>query len=53
MLWTKSMLPTTGKEVTLEGCVVIHVTNGKVTEEWEYSDDLGLLQQLGIVPPLG
>jgi len=46
-------IPPTGKEVTLQGCVVVHVKDGKVTEEWEYSDYLGFLQQLGVVPPLG
>ena len=46
-------IPPTGKEVTLEGCVVVHIKDGKVIEEWEYSDYLGFLQQLGVVPSLG
>jgi predicted ester cyclase len=46
-------VPPTGKEVVLEGCIVVHVKDGKVIEEWEYSDYLGFLQQLGVVPPLG
>jgi predicted ester cyclase len=46
-------IPPTGKEVTLQGCVVVHVKDGKVIEEWEYSDYLGFLQQLGVVPALG
>ena len=46
-------IPPTGKEVTLTGCVVVHVANGKVIEEFEFSDYLGFLQQLGVVPPLG
>jgi predicted ester cyclase len=46
-------IPPTGKEVTLDGCVVVHVKDGKVIEEWEYSDYLGFLQQLGLVPALG
>ena len=46
-------IPPTGKEVTLQGCVVVHVKDGKVIEEWEYSDYLGFLQQLGVVPLLG
>jgi len=46
-------IPPTGKELTLHGCLVVHVKDGKVIEEWEYSDYLGFLQQLGIVPPLG
>jgi hypothetical protein len=27
--------------------------DGKVVEQWEYSDMLGLLQQLGVIPPMG
>ncbi len=46
-------IPPTGKEVTLEGCIVVHIKDGKVIEEWEYSDYLGFLQQLGVVPALG
>ena len=43
----------TGKDVTLQGCVVVHIADGKIVEEFEFSDNLGFLQQLGVVPPLG
>ena len=46
-------IPPTGKEVTLVGCNVSHWANGKVIEEWEFSDYLGFLMQLGVIPPLG
>jgi steroid delta-isomerase-like uncharacterized protein len=46
-------IPPTGKEVSLQGCVVVHVQEGLIVEEFEYSDHLGFLQQLGVVPPLG
>jgi len=46
------ILPT-GKEVTLVGCIVVHVVDGKIVEEFEQSDYLGFLQQLDVVPPLG
>jgi predicted ester cyclase len=46
-------IPPTGKEVTLVGCNVSRWANGKVVEEWEYSDYLGFLMQLGVIPPLG
>jgi predicted ester cyclase len=46
-------IPPTGKRCTLESCTVAHTVNGKVVEEFEYSDYLGFLQQLGVVPPLG
>ena len=46
-------IPPTGKEVTLQGCVVVHIANDKIVEELEYSDYLGFMQQLGVVPALG
>jgi steroid delta-isomerase-like uncharacterized protein len=46
-------IPPTGKEVTLLGCIVVHIVDGKIVEEFEYSDYLGFMQQLGVVPPLG
>ena len=46
-------IPPTDKEVTLAGTVVVHVEDGKIVEEFEFSDYLGFLQQLGVVPPLG
>ena len=46
-------IPPTGKEVWMEKCVVVHVEDGKIVEEFEYADYLGFLQQLGVVPPLG
>ena len=46
-------IPPTGKEALLQGCIVVHLAGGKIVEEFEYSDYLGFLQQLGVVPPLG
>jgi steroid delta-isomerase-like uncharacterized protein len=46
-------IPPTGKEVMLTGTVVVHIVDGKIVEEFEFSDYLGFLQQLGVVPPLG
>jgi predicted ester cyclase len=46
-------VPPTGKELVIKGCVVYHLKNGKVVEFFEHSDFMGLLQQLGIVPPMG
>jgi predicted ester cyclase len=42
----------TSKEVTLVGCAVSHWANGKVIEEWEFSDYLGYYTQLGVIPPM-
>ncbi len=46
-------LAPTGKRVTKEGCTVYRFEKDKVVEQWEYGDWLGLLQQLGVIPPLG
>lgn len=50
---TTLSIPPTGKEVMLTGAVVVHIVDGKIVEEFESSDYLGFLQQLGVVPPLG
>jgi predicted ester cyclase len=44
--------PSTSKEVILVGCAVSHWANGKVIEEWEFSDYLGYYTQLGVIPPI-
>ncbi|MFC1539576.1 ester cyclase [Candidatus Latescibacterota bacterium] len=37
-----------GKQVTYPGCTVSHHrVDGKIVEEWQYEDDLGLQRQLG------
>ena len=46
-------LAPTGKEVRKAGCTVYRFEGDKVVEQWEYGDWLGLLQQLGVIPPLG
>lgn len=43
----------TGKPVAVMGMVVLRVTQGKFQEGWLMMDNLGLLQQLGLVPPVG
>lgn len=43
-------IPATGKAVQLAGCSIYHFQDGKIVEQWEYSDLLGLLQQVGAIP---
>lgn len=50
---TSMPIPPTGKRVAISGLIMIHTVNGKSVEEWEYLDMLGLMQQLGVVPPMG
>lgn len=40
----------TGRPVTITAIVIDRVASGKVVEEWEVVDLLGLLQQLGALP---
>jgi steroid delta-isomerase-like uncharacterized protein len=43
----------TGKPVAVMGMVVLRIAQGKFQEGWLMMDNLGLLQQLGVVPPVG
>jgi predicted ester cyclase len=42
----------TGKKITVSGMTISHVVDGKIVEIWITRDDLGLLQQLGVVPQM-
>jgi len=42
-----------GKQVIVPECLVWHLVKGKIVEEWAYADQLGFLQQIGVVPPIG
>ena len=38
------------QENATEGISIVRIADGKVVEAWNASDDLGLMQQLGVVP---
>ena len=42
-------IPPTGKSATITGMNTWHLAGGKAVEGWVNRDDLGLLQQLGII----
>lgn len=46
-------IPPTGKQVTVAGIDIIRCAGGKCVERWGAFDNLGMMQQLGIVPPPG
>ena len=46
-------IPATGRSATITGMNTWHVADGKAVEGWVNRDDLGLLQQLGVVPTPG
>jgi len=45
-------IPATGNNITLKGVTVARIVDGKIVEEFDYMDDLGFLQQLGVIPPM-
>ena len=46
-------IPRTGKKIQMSGIVIWRIKKGKIVEHWGQNDTLGLLQQLGALPPLG
>lgn len=46
-------IPPTGKQVTVAGIDIIRCAGGKCVERWGAFDNLGMMQQLGVVPPPG
>jgi len=46
-------IPPTGKDMKVTGIVIHRMVGGKIAEHWESFDQLGMLQQLGVVPTPG
>lgn len=46
-------IPPTGKRVAMTGIVFSRMVDGKTAEDWSEMDELGMLQQLGAIPPMG
>ena len=40
----------TGEKIALPWVFITRFVNGRIAEEWEYYDALGLMQQLGAIP---
>jgi steroid delta-isomerase-like uncharacterized protein len=45
-------IPPTGKHATISDIEIFRITGGKAVETWVQVDFLGLLQQLGAIPPM-
>jgi predicted ester cyclase len=43
----------TGNQIEVPGIIIHRIENGKIVEEWEQPDNLGLMQQFGVVPAPG
>lgn len=46
-------IPATGKPVTWTGITIVRVADGKIVEQWQEVDLLGLMQQLGAISSMG
>jgi len=44
-------IPPSSKQVSMTAIAVHRIANGKIVEHWGEADNLGLMQQLGVVPP--
>jgi predicted ester cyclase len=45
--------PPSGKEVLVTGINIEYIFDGKIIDHWSSPDNLGMLQQLGVIPRLG
>ncbi len=43
----------TGNQIEVTGIDIVRFESGKAVEHWGSSDQLGMMQQLGIIPPPG
>lgn len=43
-------LAPTGKRIVLTGMAISRMQAGRLAENWNETDDLGMLQQLGVIP---
>jgi steroid delta-isomerase-like uncharacterized protein len=44
-------MPPSSKKLSFTGTTIVRLQDGKIVERWANVDELGLLQQLGVVPP--
>jgi steroid delta-isomerase-like uncharacterized protein len=46
-------IPATGNKLEVKGIEIFRLADGKIAEVWASMDSLGMMQQLGVIPPLG
>ncbi len=46
-------IPPTGKQVAVSAMTIDYIANGKIVETWRLFDQLGMMQQLGVIPAPG
>jgi steroid delta-isomerase-like uncharacterized protein len=46
-------IPATGNSISIEVIDIVRIANGKFVEHWGIIDNMGMMQQLGVVPEPG
>jgi steroid delta-isomerase-like uncharacterized protein len=46
-------IPATGKRINTHGISIVRIENGKIAEVWNESNQMDMMQQLGVVPGPG
>ena len=46
-------IPPTNNEAVVSGIIISRVSDGRIEEEWNNFDALGMMQQLGVIPEPG
>lgn len=46
-------IPATGKEVVMRAMTIDRIADGKIVERWIQFDQMGMMQQLGVIPTPG
>jgi steroid delta-isomerase-like uncharacterized protein len=46
-------IPATGRQVDYAAIDIFRIADGRIAEHWDQVDNLTMLQQLGLLPPLG
>ena len=45
-------MPASGKKTKSSGMTLQHIVNGRIVEEWDEFDALGMMQQIGAIPEM-
>jgi steroid delta-isomerase-like uncharacterized protein len=46
-------IPATGRDMEMTATVIHRIADGRLVEKWSNKDVLRMLQQLGVIPPMG
>jgi predicted ester cyclase len=46
-------IPPTGKQITFQGVNILRLANGQIVEDRVFRDTMGMMRQLGVLPPPG